>query len=448
MTKVAVAMPIAGTIFGIIMLSYLLITKEAYNYYLFTIHAIINFFASTQSLRMAALKTFEDRYCYDNAINMQQDYGSSPCVTQGVFLSYCVLASSGCILAMGIQWLLQSYKMKHIFYHPAYYALQFFIIFLIPVPLVVYPGVHNSFGFFKLLPYCLIMQIPWAEDNLGAHLSGIPVLIFYVSGGLTFAGGWIARFFYPIPERHPEDDLLHTVERQCDPHVMMVFFSALILVPYIIANFLILRFYGEFSSSYQTWAQCVFKNYDGTEASWLNACGDHASYRPTIVLAAWQTFTLMGSMILVCPVFIFFHLFSRNFDFVSLSSRESFIDVGTSTKYSGSQSSRMNSKAIPVSTNDDENVVEMTDVAQVGNVAVEVEASSAPPAEGVVIAEPVDPSTAEKVNEYQVITQQDQSAAFYSSFLSPLQLCFLPLPTSYKTTCPFTFPLLCQCEKA
>lgn len=412
LTKIAVAMPIAGTVFAILMLAYLLITKEAYNYYLFTIHALINLVASTQSLRMASLDGFESRYCYDNAINLQQQYGSSPCVTQGIVLAYTVLASSGCILAMGIQWLLQSYKMKHIFYHPAYYLLQFFIIFLVPIPLVVYPGVHQSFGFYKLLPYCLIMQVPWAEKDLGPHLSGIPVLIAFVGGGLMFAGGWIARFFYPVPERHPEDDLLHTVERQCDPHVMMLFFSALILVPYIIANFLILRFYSDFSDSFQTWAQCVFKNYDGTEASWLDVCGAHATNRPTIALATWQTFTLMGSMILVCPMFVFFNLFSRNFDFMPLLSRTSFVDVGTSTKYAGSQSSRMNSNAIPVATNDDEKAVEMIGATQVESVAVEVEGSAPAPEEPVVaIAEQVDPSTAEKINEYQVITQEDQSAA-------------------------------------
>lgn len=415
MIRMGTSMPIIGTVFGMIMLIYLFVTKEAYNYYLITIYTLINFVASSQSWRMANQHDFYSRFCYDNAINQQQEYGSSPCVTQAITLSYTILASAGCILAMCLQWVLQTYKLKHIFYHPAYYVLQFLVIFIFPVPLVVYPGVHQEFGFFKLVPYCMIMQKPWSPKNSGPGLSGLPVFIAYVIAYLTFLGGWITKFFIPAPDRHPEDDLLHTVERQCDPHVMIVFFSALIFIPYIVANALSFLYYDDFVDSYQTWSKCVFNSYDGTDESYLNACGDHASYRPTIVLSMWQTFTLTGNMILVTPVFIFFHLFIRDFDILPLLSRSSFFDIGTSVKYSGGGSTRLNSvrgksqntAKVLVPSSDDQ-ALEMVPA----NVDVEGELSTEQQPVAVVAASPESDANGANSEGYQVLKTEEKQVAF------------------------------------
>lgn len=138
--KFAAAFPAAGAIFSFVTLFYLIITREVHNYYLAFIYTLINLTASLKSIQFYRSGDIDERMCYDNAINQQQDYGNdSECVGQGATLTYCILTSCGLILAIVIQWLLQAYQRKEIFYHPLYYVFQFVTIFVIPM----IPGKHR-----------------------------------------------------------------------------------------------------------------------------------------------------------------------------------------------------------------------------------------------------------------------------------------------------------------
>lgn len=181
--------------------------------------------------------------------------------------------------------------------------------------IVIYAGVKNEFGFSKTGPgYCMLVPTPFAKKNDNVALLGTPVFVGYATAYLIFLSAVIYRQIVPPLEPHPEDSWLHKVERRFDPYVMIVMFSAIIFIPFIIAQFLTFLWYDEYIQSFTDWAKCVFLNYDGSDESYVEACGLHAKERPTFALVNFQVFLLTGNMILIGPIFIFFHLFQRNFD--------------------------------------------------------------------------------------------------------------------------------------
>ncbi len=271
-----------------------------------TIYTVSNLLASCASLYIASAGKFEYKFCHDNAINSMQEYGSSPCIAQGVILFYTILISCAALSCMVLQWSFEILELKNYFTHPAYYFLQFFFIFLVTVIPVIYNGAENQFGFSRIVPFCFVMTEPWGKENNGPASSGLPIMIVYILTGIVY----LVVAGRELSSTESNDNWKTKLYRcLCHPSIMVLIFSMVVFVPYIYGNGVLYSYFSSYEDSFKDWTKCVFTNYDGTDESFQSVCGEHAETRPDAAVGLFLAFALMGQMLLIGPVFIFSHIY-------------------------------------------------------------------------------------------------------------------------------------------
>eukprot|EP01040_Poterioochromonas_malhamensis_P001830 gene1830-1959_t len=312
-------LPIAGTIFGLLTLIYIVYRKMWEENYLIIAYTIIALVASLQTVNFTRSHSFDDRMCVDNAVNETQGQRHSPCVTQGIVLHYTILACSAVILCMAIERLLVHHSLTDYTRHPVYLLGQILLVFFYPIiPVAIVAG-SSAYGFSKSQSYCFILSSVFGPDYLDTGLGGLPVLIAYgLSYTIIFASAlYLWRIWIPMcPTRDtrgswksPHSGVsCYDVLKGIDPYLALILFSAFVYVPYF-------AFWGqnqlhqkEYQSQLQTWIQCVFRNWDGsTDSSYESVCGEHVKTRPSNIGNPYLNFVLTSNMIVIGPAFIIFH---------------------------------------------------------------------------------------------------------------------------------------------
>ena len=311
-------MPIAGTIFGVLMLIYLIASKSYLEHYLITTFTLISLVASCNQWHFARTE-FNDRMCADNAVNEMQYIGNSTCVVNGIVLHYTILAASAAVLAMAIHFIIKSYGLVNVMKNPQYLLFQFTLVFGLPIIPVIYAADNEYYGFSKTKTYCFVLSKVFITPYQDVALGGLPVFIAYaITYILLFATIFLFKY-YPTPAKVAADANpgartgFLAFCANMEPELMVILFSVLIFVPYIASWGELYAKADDYEEKFYEWVTCVFSNYEGGgSTSYYGVCGEHTDTRPANLGNPWNSFTLFGSMILVAPVFVGFHLLYRH----------------------------------------------------------------------------------------------------------------------------------------
>eukprot|EP01040_Poterioochromonas_malhamensis_P015104 gene15104-16846_t len=313
--------PIAGTVFGMLCLIYILYTKTWEENYLMIAYNIVALVASTQSWNFIERGDFDDRMCIDNAVNFMQKYRHGPCVTQGVILHFCFMACSAILLCMAVERMLVHHKLTDWTRHPVYLLAQLLLVFFYPIIPVVVVAANNAYGFSKTQGVCFILSSSFGPRNFDTGLGGLTV---FVTWGAAFIVMILSRLYLwqawvplcPTKETSGKWKSPHhgvtcmDVLRGIDPYFAVIWGSVFVFVPYFAIWGQIQLYQDGWLGDYRRWVQCVFQNWDGsTDSSWEDACGDHVDSRPSNVSNPFLDFALTSNMIIIGTIFIIFHSF-------------------------------------------------------------------------------------------------------------------------------------------
>ena len=110
----------------------------------------------------AITESVGSKVCRDNATRVDQSDGISVCVVQAAAVTYCCLGISFCWSIQAVELFLKIVLKKkltrRVFVH-------IFIIFFIPLAIVVYAALGNNFGYNGELPFCLMIHtVPTAKN--------------------------------------------------------------------------------------------------------------------------------------------------------------------------------------------------------------------------------------------------------------------------------------------
>lgn len=311
--------PIAGTIFGIITLLYIIYTKSWEENYLMIVYTIVALVASSQSWNFVSRESFDERMCIDNAVNFMQKYRHGPCITQGVILHYCFMSCSAVLLCMALERFLVHHKLTDLTRHPVYLLAQVLVIFFYPIIPVVIVAASNGYGFAKSQGVCFILSSTFTTPGLDTGLGGVTVLVVY---GLTYivmilSALYIWRAWVPLcPTKEtsgkwkPPHHGLTCMDmiKGIDHYFALILLSVFVFVPYFAFWGQIQLYQEDYRHDYMDWVKCVFSNWDGsTTASYVDVCGEHVDSRPSNASNPFLDFALTANMIVMGPIFIIVH---------------------------------------------------------------------------------------------------------------------------------------------
>jgi hypothetical protein len=116
-------------------------------------------------LIMAITESIGSKVCRDNATRVDQSDGISVCVVQAGAVVYCCLGISFCwsiqALELFFKIVVKKKLKRRVFVHV-------FIIFFIPLAIVIYAAMENNFGYNGELPFCLMIYTAPTVENMFA----------------------------------------------------------------------------------------------------------------------------------------------------------------------------------------------------------------------------------------------------------------------------------------
>lgn len=127
----------------------------------------------------AIAESFGSKVCRDNATRVDQTDGISPCVVEAASVIYCCLAISFCWSIQAVELFFKIVVKKKL---KRRVLVHIFIIFLVPLAIVIYAALGNNFGYGGELPFCLIKYtVPTAENILESDLRFFYLPILFTS---------------------------------------------------------------------------------------------------------------------------------------------------------------------------------------------------------------------------------------------------------------------------
>eukprot|EP01040_Poterioochromonas_malhamensis_P003186 gene3186-3397_t len=357
--KAANSFPIAGTIFGMLTLIYILYTKIWEENYLMLAYTIVALVASTQAWNFVEYDDFEDRMCVDNAVNiMQKHRHEGPCITQGVILHYSIMSCSAILLCMAVERLFVHHKLTELTRHPVYLLTQLLLAFFYPIIPVVIVAASNAYGYSKTEGVCWILSSSFGPNNLDTGLGGLTV---FITWGIAFVIMILSRLYLwevwvplcPTKEtsgkwKNPYHGVTYMdALRGIDPYFAVIWASAIPYVVYFAIWGQTQLYQDGWNRSAVSWIACVFSNWDGsTDSSWEYACGKQPNNHPSTLANPYLTFVLTANMIVIGTVFVIFHAFhhyinepeNRYNALPSSSKKSQYTDATSSKKEVGSVS--------------------------------------------------------------------------------------------------------------
>jgi preprotein translocase subunit SecG len=275
-----------------------------------------------------------EKLCYDNAIPRDQSDGTSICVGQAAFLSYCTLAACLSWFAQAIDLYLtvvKGVKGSSGRYFRHYMALIF-----------VYPAIATSifagmgfFGYNGMLSYCVYATFV-SKTGVDLIVQYIPIFIIVLTGTALCVAVFIkvvkvwtttsknktrvhASDSSTIGNNGRQQDIanddaqqgasskLHVVVGDGDRQSsggktwkknlegttsLLAFLIAFVAICIVL---LVYRVRNSLRStaaarSYESWQRCIYENYDGiSDSSWQSVCGDQPEYYKNVFVPLYDT---------------------------------------------------------------------------------------------------------------------------------------------------------------
>jgi hypothetical protein len=119
-------------------------------------------------LIVAITESIGSKVCRDNATRVDQSDGISACVVQAGAVVYCCLGISFCWSIQSVELFFKIVVKKKL---KRRVLVHIFIIFFIPLAIVIYAAMENNFGYNGELPFCLmIYTAPTVENVLASDV--------------------------------------------------------------------------------------------------------------------------------------------------------------------------------------------------------------------------------------------------------------------------------------
>jgi hypothetical protein len=310
-------------IIAVALISAMLADKSVSEYHMIFLYTLLSLWGSIVSAIITGRNNRDEEYCVDNNVNVNQSNSEgSQCVAQAVILTYTFLACNftACMVALN---LLVKMDYPPIVRNVVYISLQIAFVLLAPIVPVAYAGANDFFGFFKSQPMCFVMQYPLTPDNIHIGVVALPVLtgtaltILFVIIILAkvialHMNGNEAVFSVPTAEVEEKESAIPS-RVSFIVHLCFVLTTFGIFIPYILQQVSYYNNYLDIIIEFREWASCVFLNYDGSDSSWQDACGEHQERRPDFALTTWVILCVTGNSILSALVFIPYFLYNIYF---------------------------------------------------------------------------------------------------------------------------------------
>ncbi len=284
----SIAIPLVGAVLSaVLMVTFVTKINDLRDNYLVMLFTVLSFVAAVASA-VVNNRPFEQRFCFDNAIHSSQKVQtSSLCIVQGVILTYTLLASCAICFMMILDVYFKLKEWHGLYNHRGYVAGQLFFVLGLPLIPVVYAGVHELFGFSKTQPFCLVMNTPFAPENIEMALMALPVLLVTGLTVLVFllvVVEWCGccrrnnrvvdgepndTLDKIVPYRHRRSVLYHVV-----PAALFVFAMFTVWFGFIVSKAVFYAKHEEFQASFRAWTQCLFRNWKGSDEDVWAICGD------------------------------------------------------------------------------------------------------------------------------------------------------------------------------
>ena len=332
--------PALGLLASIILILFLIFTKELVNSHMVLMYAIISLVVSAQSCNFhASTSTFEDRVCYDKTRYIDQEQGPSTCVNQGMTIVYTFLAAVAVLCLLSIEWTLRTSGYQWATRTWWFFLIEFVVVYLLPIIPTAYASSVGAFGFSKAQGWCYIRSTPYAPENLDVGSTGIPVLIvFLITHMMLISCGimWFMRKskvvdvsgIKPASRSKGHDHsqsanigdsyfsratsyLLFDPWRPVDVSGKSSGIAAVALI--IFSLFFTLPFLARMGGSYENrdifadeftdWVSCIFSKFQGTDDSWMIPCGEYPQERPSLALMKFNCVALTAHSIIILPVY-------------------------------------------------------------------------------------------------------------------------------------------------
>ena len=277
------------------------VDKDKRKQYLVICFASFSFIVSLFNVITSMEKT-DTRFCASNAVPIDQGDGCNICNSQAIVLVFCGL---GCSASWSMLALDMFLKVCAGYRHTGKFRIYFlFFIFIIPLVFTSY-AITLEYGFTNVMPFCFLVENGkdiTAFYGPTAVLTGIGVVL-----SLGVAAKCIrSAIILSLRSAHETDsssskDVLSRLYVLKKPMIFLGFFTAL-TVTFTLFRFLGYKLRRELASNLIDFTTCVFKYYDGTDASWQAHCGTSPPYNYSF--HAWTFCCVVGQSILISSIYL------------------------------------------------------------------------------------------------------------------------------------------------
>ena len=262
-------------------------------------------FSSIATLSMCAvtLIPFEDAFCATNAVPYDESDGATFCAVQSMMFVFSGLGTAASWTMLSLDLFL---KVVLGFRHTSIWRRRFLILIIsIPVTFMTY-ATQQSYGSAVLFPNCFVKP---THDLISVY---VPMLILAVIGAICMVLV-ILRIAQSIRSTHvhrgtggASQASLRIIEKfnMLRTPLIFTFLFFFVMATYETYKLQLSKVLRVAQSGLQDYSKCVFQNYDGTDGSWVSACGRHPKQRPDIVYLSWVFTCLVGQSLLLCFIYL------------------------------------------------------------------------------------------------------------------------------------------------
>jgi hypothetical protein len=243
----------------------------------------------------------EKTFCASNSVPISASDGFTFCYFQALVLTYFSLVNN-------LSWFFLAFDvfLKIAWGHDkkrdhTHHFMPF--IFGLPIISVIYAVVAHSYGFSTTSSWCFNVNIPTAgmqtDQDLGYVF--IPMTIITGLGSILMMG--VVYSATKIIYRANIEHLLANMKVLKTP-IAFVVCGSLCWFSLIYYRYVYYQLNPKVRALYIEWIGCVFRNFDGTQGSWVEACGKTSPHMYKLNPIRWQLICLAGQSIFVSCIYL------------------------------------------------------------------------------------------------------------------------------------------------
>jgi len=268
--------------------------REKRKQYLVICFAAASCFGSVTSAAIS-LVDFDEVHCATNAVPMDHTDGFTVCSVQMLTMVFCGIWTTAAWTLLAVDVFMKivlgmrsTNQYKYVFYG---------ILFVIPTCCVIGASQVN-YQFVGVVPFCWV-NTPGDIAVVIAWMGGMTVI------GAVAMASVVIRILMSLMSSATKDsskmsDKINMVRL---PLIFLVVF--LILISSFMGYRINISLYADdVQEGLGSFLKCVFKNFDGTQQSWKDACGEHPSNRFSEGLTEWVWFCFIGQSIIVSCIYL------------------------------------------------------------------------------------------------------------------------------------------------